>query len=266
MGGGKGMSVLRRVTGMGSAGTLALALLAGGCVLAATVGPRQAQATGVRALQQTMAGATSTDKTIVASSSWGLVNSAIQTATGNLFDQNLTQADVDDVTTQLRRDFSTGPLPLTPPSTDWFGMNPGLYYVATALPSLHGIPARLEVAYRYPMAGHLRLVAGSMPDTAPQPTVNGTQETFDVQVVVTPQTASRFALRPGSQLTIARPVGHDAAGKADRGPPRRHRDRRARRSRFFVLEGRSSPPGTRPGSRGRWRVVGGRGHRGPRRA
>ena len=49
MGGGKGMSVLRLVTGMGSAGSLALALLAGGCVLAATLGPREAQATGARA-------------------------------------------------------------------------------------------------------------------------------------------------------------------------------------------------------------------------
>ena len=49
-----GASVLRRVTGMGIAGSLALALLAGGCVLAATAGPRQAQATGTRALQQTM--------------------------------------------------------------------------------------------------------------------------------------------------------------------------------------------------------------------
>jgi putative ABC transport system permease protein len=207
------MSVLRRVTGMGSAGSLALALLAGGCVLAATVGPRQAQATGARALQQTMAGVAPTGKTIVASSSWGLVNSTIQTATENMSDQNLTQANVDDVTTQLRRDFSTGPLPLTPPSTDWFGMNPGLYGSATALPSLDGIPARLEVAYRYPMAGHLRLVAGSMPVTAPQPTVNDTEEIFEVQVVVTLQTARRFGLRPGAQLTIGAPLDIMAPGK-----------------------------------------------------
>jgi putative ABC transport system permease protein len=210
------VSVLRRVTGMGSAGTVALALLAGGCVLAATVGPRQAQATGARALQQTLAEATSTEKTIVASSSWGQVNSAIQTTTGSLFDQNLTQADVSDVTTQLRRDFGTGPLPLAPSSTDWFGMNPGLYSVTaslTSLPSLQGIPAKLEVAYRSPADGNLRLVSGSMPDTAPQPTVNSTEEIYDVQVVVTPQTASRFALRPGSQLTTSAPLDITLPGK-----------------------------------------------------
>jgi len=64
------MNVLRRVTGMGSAGSLALALLAGGCVLAAVAGPRQAQATTARALQQTMNAVPSAGKTIVVSSSW----------------------------------------------------------------------------------------------------------------------------------------------------------------------------------------------------
>jgi putative ABC transport system permease protein len=200
------VSVLRRVTGMGSAGSLALALLAGGCVLAATVGPRQAEATGARSLQQTLAGAASTDKTIVVSSSWGQINSTIQTATGNEFNQDLTVADIDGVTTQLRRDFGTGPLALTPPSTDWFGMNPGLSYVETTVPNLHGVPAKLEVTYRSPAARNLRLVAGSMPDTAPQPTVSTTGETYHVQVVVTAQTASRFSLRPGSQLTVAAPL------------------------------------------------------------
>jgi hypothetical protein len=199
---GKGMSVLRRVTGMGSAGSLALALLAGGGVLAATAGPRQAQATGTRALQQTMDGVAPLDQTIVVGSSWARVNAAMESATGNMSDQNLTRADVDDVTTQLRRDFSTGPLPLAPKSTDWLGMNPGLYSVVTALPSLDGIPAKLEVTYRYPVVGHLRLVAGRMPATAPRPTSSSSQEVYDLQVVVTPQTARKFALRPGSQLTI----------------------------------------------------------------
>jgi putative ABC transport system permease protein len=85
-------------------------------------------------------------------------------------------------------------------------MNPGLYGVVTALPSLKGVPARLEVAYRYPVAGQLRLVAGSMPDTAPEPTSNSSQEVYHLQVVVTPQTARTFALRPGSQLSIGGPL------------------------------------------------------------
>jgi putative ABC transport system permease protein len=207
------VSVLRRVTGMGGAGSLALALLAGGCVFAATAGPRQAQATGARALQQTMAGVAPLEKTIVAGSSWGRINATVESATGNLSDQNLTQADVDDVTTQLRQDFSTGPLRLTPQSTDWLGMNPGPYSVLTAPPSLKGIPAKLEVAYRYPVAGHLRLVAGSMPDTAPQPTSDGSEEVYDLQVVVTPQTARTFGLRPGSQLPVGGPLNITLPGE-----------------------------------------------------
>jgi putative ABC transport system permease protein len=206
MGGGKGMSVLRRVTGMRSAGSLALALLAGGCVLAAVVGPRQAEATGARALQQTLAQAPSTEKTIVTTSNLPLVYSTIQTTTGSVFGEYLSGADINNITTQLRRDFSAARLPLTPPSSDWFGMNAGAYWVQSPLPSLHDIPARLEVTYRSPTAGNLRLVAGSMPDTAPPPTVTRTGDIFDLQVVVTPQMASRLALRPGSVLTIDPPV------------------------------------------------------------
>ena len=88
------MSVLRRVTGMGSAGSLALALLAGGCVLAATAGPREAQATRTRALQQTMNGVPPLDKTIVVSSNWTRLNTAIQGAPRACeYYQNLTPAD-----------------------------------------------------------------------------------------------------------------------------------------------------------------------------
>ncbi len=214
------MSVLRRVTGMGSAGSLALALLAGGCVLAATLGPREAQATGARALQQTMNALPVLDKTIVASSSWNDISTNISPAllngtTGDAFalDQNLTQAGAGETITQLRRDFGPGPLPLSPRSTDWLGINPGLVSVATALPSLKRVPAKVEVTYRYPLAGHLRLVAGSMPDTAPHPTWNSTEIFYDLKVVVTPQTARTFALRPGSHLSIDGPPDPQMAGK-----------------------------------------------------
>ena len=59
---------LRRVTGIGTAGSLALALLAGGSVLAVIAGPRQAQATGTRALQRTVHRILPADQTIVVSS------------------------------------------------------------------------------------------------------------------------------------------------------------------------------------------------------
>src|SRR5580693_8690418 len=101
-------SVLRRVTGMGIAGSLAFALLAGGCLLAATAGPREVQATGERALQQTMSAVATPDRDIVVSSSWELVNNTIQT---DGYSAAQTEADLEEVvTTQLRHDFGTGPL------------------------------------------------------------------------------------------------------------------------------------------------------------
>jgi putative ABC transport system permease protein len=214
------MSVLRRVTGMGAAGSLALALLAGGCVFAATAGPRQAQATAARALQQTMDQVTPLNKTIVVGSSWALVNSTIASASQNAPpDLNLTRADADQVTTQLRRDFGQGQLRLTPRPADWFGMNAGVYNLISAPPSLRGIPARMEITYRYPVAGHLRLVAGAMPGTAPQPTSTAAEQIYDIDVVVTPQTASRFGLRPGSELPISPPENMDLTVTANPGEP-----------------------------------------------
>jgi putative ABC transport system permease protein len=207
------MSVLRRVTGLGSAGCLALALLAGGCVLAATVGPRQAQATATRSLAQTMDAVPPVDKNIVVSTSWSVFNTTVDDATGFTITRNLDPADIGNVTTQLRRDYGAGPLRLAPQSADWFGMNPGLYDVLTSPPSLGGIPGKLEVTYRDPVAGNLRLVAGSMPDTAPAPTSTSTEEIYHLGVVVTPPTASRFGLRPGSRLPVSGPTDAMLAGQ-----------------------------------------------------
>src|ERR1700727_18041 len=98
----KGMSVLRRVTGLGAAGSLALALLAGGRVLAATAGHRQVQAPQVRALRVTAAHLPPLNKAIVVNSDPGDVSDAY--ANEYLSFQGLSQANFDDVTAQLRRD------------------------------------------------------------------------------------------------------------------------------------------------------------------
>ncbi len=211
----------RRVTGMGIAGSLAFALLAGGCLFAATAGPREVQAMGERALQQTVSEVATPNRDIVVSSSWELSSTTPSRRPGTAPAQ--TEADLEEViTTQLRRDFGTGPLRLTPPSTDWMGMSPGLSSVIRSLPSLGGIPAKLEVAYRYPLGGNLRLVSGSMPATAPPPPTSTskptskptkTEEIYQLQVVVTPQTARRFGLRPGSQLPIGAPQSIQTPGK-----------------------------------------------------
>jgi putative ABC transport system permease protein len=209
----KGMSVLRRVTGIGAAGSVALALLGGGCIFAATAGPRQAQATGTRALQQTVNGLSPLDKTIVVSTDLAAMTSAFNianAATGT--ELYLTPDALTGVSTQLRHDFSTGPLRMAPQPTDWAGLTTNPYALASTLPALKAIRAELEVAYRDPVAGHLRLVAGSMPATSPPSATN-------LQVVVTAQTARVFGLRSGAKVPISVPVpiapGHFSLLKLD---------------------------------------------------
>jgi len=193
---------LRRVTGMGIAASLALGLLAGGCVLAATAGPREAQAAGLLGVQQMMNGLPPVEKTIVVTTNYVSVNSALQGA-------SLTPANLDDVTAQLHRDFGTGPLPLAPRPADWAVMTSTPRGVIAALPALHGIPAQVEVSYPYPAAGHMRLVAGTMPDTAPP---------SGIQVVVTAQTASAWGLHPGSQVAVVAPLETTISGNGPPGP------------------------------------------------
>ena len=202
MGGGKGMSVLRRVTGMGSAGSLALALLAGVCVLAATLGPREAPATGARALQQTMTALPLPDKTIVVASSWGDVNGDMDPSlsTGppvNTFSgREHGPAGATNPITQFRSDFGVGPLRAKPAIDGLAGHEPRPVRRDHGAAQPQGLPARLEVTYRYPLASHLRLVAGSMPDTAPVPKWTGTQILYDLKVVVTGKPPRRSRCGP----------------------------------------------------------------------
>ena len=166
------MSVLGRLTGIGAAASVTLGLLAGGCVLAATAGPRQTQATGTRALQQTLGSVSPLDKSVAATTNWSLVYTAFGGLSGGGGGGGpglqLTQSNLATVTSQLRGDFSGGPLTLAPQSADWAALTSEPYSLGRfpVLKKLTGIPAKLEVAYRYPLAGHLRLVAGSMPTAA----------------------------------------------------------------------------------------------------
>src|ERR1700678_593473 len=199
------MSVLGRLTGIGAAASVTLGLLAGGCVLAATAGPRETQATGARALRQTLGGVSPLDKSVVATTDWSVVNTSFggggPTEGGSAV--QLSPSNLATVTSQLRRDFSGGPLTLDPQSADWAALTSEPYSLGRfpVLKKLRGIPAKLEVAYRYPLAGHLRLVAGSMPTAAlPVPAVDTI-----IQVVITQAMASGFGLETGSSVTIGVP-------------------------------------------------------------
>ena len=137
----KAMNVLRRVTGMGIVGSLALALLTGGCALAAIAGPRQSAATGTRVLQQTIDGAGPLAKTVVVSGSWATVNDDFAAASGNTANQILAPSDLDNATTQFRREFNSGALRLASQTADWVGMTSVPGSLRGAPPTLGGLPA-----------------------------------------------------------------------------------------------------------------------------
>ena len=131
-------------------------------------------------------------QTVVASTDWDALNTVYGDAEGGPV-LEFRQGDLANVTSQLRRDFSGGPLPLEPKSADWAALTSQPYNMSTMLKPLKGIPVKLEVAYRYPLAGHLRLVAGSMP-TAALPASEAGQE---IQVAITEQMAQKFGIGPG---------------------------------------------------------------------
>jgi putative ABC transport system permease protein len=196
-----------RVTGMGAAATIALAVLTGACVLAATAGPREAQATSTRSLAQTLAQLPATDKTIAASSPMNMITQDIASTYPQEVTGYLTPAALGTITTQLRGDFTKGVLRMGPLSQDWMALTAAPAPVLTSLPALKGTPAKVEITYRYPQTSHMRLVSGSLGTPLPA----DDEELFEappsrgpkvVQVVVTAQTATTFGLHAGSRVQV----------------------------------------------------------------
>jgi putative ABC transport system permease protein len=200
----------RGMLGMGVVSMLALALLALGCVFAATAGPRQALATRTRALQQTLGATSSLAQSIAVASTWSQVcGNLAQNNPGGPAEVNLTQTQLGEIGSQLRNDFNHGVIRLAPPGQDWASMTSSAHDVASALPT-NGVPVRLEVGYREPFTSYTRLVAGQYPGTAtyarPSSQGNGNPPLATViQVVVSQRAGRQFGLHPGSKIEIAGP-------------------------------------------------------------
>jgi putative ABC transport system permease protein len=201
---------MSRITGMGAGAGVALAVLTGACVLAATAGPREAQATSARSLQQTIAQLSPNARTIAVSSPLNQITQDISTVSPQTVTGYLTPAALGTITSQLQGDLTSGLLRMAPPSQDWAALTSAPRPVTSSLPALKGIPARVEITYRYPETSDLRVVSGSLASQVPA----GDDELFQaptgpvpkvLQVVVTSQTAATFGLRTGSQVQVTSP-------------------------------------------------------------
>ena len=184
-----------RRAGQGS--TLALALLVCGCVFAAMAGPALSLHTQSQALHQTLAGLSSTTKTVQVSTNWG-------DFTGPLVDSgarpspNLTESELAETTREIGDGLAALRLPLA--AGQWTGLSTKLFIVSGAGPRAQAaLPPRLEVVYRDTLTSNARLLAGTFASAAVPAGL--------LAVAATAQMAARFGLHPGTRVSVATPSG-----------------------------------------------------------
>ena len=175
--------------GAAAGATLALALLVCGCVFTAMAGPALSLHTRSQALRQTLAGLPATTKTVQVSAAWNDFVQSLSLRAPNLDDDMLAASTI-----QIAGGLAAIPLPLA--AGDWASLNSAPLEITSgaAASAQAGRPPTLEVLYRHPFTGYVRLVAGSY--------AAGRVPAGGVAVAATTQTAARFGLHPGSRLTV----------------------------------------------------------------
>jgi putative ABC transport system permease protein len=204
----------RRLTGMGAVATLALAVLVFGCVLAATAGPREALNTRTQALQQTLAAVGPLGQAITVSDTWATLMDDTQ---GQL--ASLTDGDLRDLEGQFNGDFTSGVLRLAPVSADWVSMTTAQQNVQTALAGTERYPVQMEVGYRLPYTGYVRVLAGSLSAPAFPASIYHASFYPTINVAVTRQTARKFGLKLGSAVRTLSPKRPPSPGQPPPPPP-----------------------------------------------
>ena len=196
---------LNRAVGAAAGSAVALALLVCGCVFAAMAGPALGLHARSQALHQTTDKLAPTVKTVQVTANWtNFVDALVIFDGGNqnvpVADQNLTTSRLARINQEIKTSLAGLPLPLGPGS--WYGLTAEPAAVATgAAPSavVAGRPPKVEVLYRNSLTSDASLVAGSYSA--------GREPAGTLAVAVTPQTAARFGLHPGSRMTLISPTG-----------------------------------------------------------
>ena len=188
---------MSRAVGAAAGSTLALALLVCGCVFAAMAGPALSLHTRSQALQQTLAGQSSTTKTVQVSSNWANFTGPLVDS-GTTTSPNLTASELGETTREIGDGLAALRLPLAP--GQWVGLTTKLSVVSGAGPRAQAAsPPRLEVVYRDPLTSNAQLAAGTYASAAVPAGM--------LAVAATTQMAARFGLRPGTRLSVATPSG-----------------------------------------------------------
>jgi putative ABC transport system permease protein len=188
--------------GSAAAGLLALALLVSGCVFAALAGPAVSLHTRTEALEQTLAVLGSATKAVGVSADWTSFTSEMnagQTMFGFGHTEDMTRTQVTTTESEIGTGLATTPLPLAP--GHWAGLSSRLITVTSgaARSAYTIVPPKMEVVYRDTLTSNAELAAGSY--------AHGKLPPGWLAATVTPQTAARFGLHPGSRLRLAAPTG-----------------------------------------------------------
>jgi putative ABC transport system permease protein len=175
-------------------GTVALALLVCGCVFAAMAGPAVSLHLRTEALQRALSRLGPLGTSLGVSASW---NTFTQAFTGQ---PALNEDDLSAATSNLASGLAAS-VPLAPGS--WSGLTTPLHDVRSGAARLPvGYHPELEVIYRDQLTSNIQVIAGRVAGAAIPPGILG--------VAVTQRTAARYALHPGSRLTLGTshgPVG-----------------------------------------------------------
>ncbi|HEV2375596.1 MAG TPA: FtsX-like permease family protein [Streptosporangiaceae bacterium] len=176
------------LTGTGAAASVSLGLLVLVCVFVAVAGPRDSLSVRSRAFQRSLAATTALARSVVVTIDY--------TTYDAVFNGPFRAYGLGGARDELAWKLARSGLPLTR-GADWSGLAASYMTVAGAGPrAVHGAcgPPEMEVLYRDTLASNARLASGRLPTASP-PGQGAT-----LQVAVTPATAARFGLRPGSRL------------------------------------------------------------------
>ncbi|MGN6796091.1 MAG: FtsX-like permease family protein [Streptosporangiaceae bacterium] len=187
---------LTALTGTAAGASAALAVLVIAAVFVAVLTPRASLAFRTKALQQMFTSTPAMGRSVIATIDFTTLGGAVANEPGQ---DIVSRSQLDLISRELAHNLTAEQVPLQPPAARWYGLTSGFTNIPGASKRAYfgTAPPQIEVLYRPDLARYSRLLRGSMPEH-----VFSGSAVPRFQVAVTPGVADRFALRPGSVLTI----------------------------------------------------------------